>query len=479
MKAEIKSIRLLVLEYAFAGEEDQRALNATTFHSPTRSAALLSLLLAALAIAGCERPFVEAERPRIEVVEPDLTTIFPNTKLDLQVRLRAERTVERVEVNGDSLGFDPQERLWVIDYALHPGLNRLIFAVTDADNNTTLDTVYAMHGSLNVDRNLPNLPEPRGGHTATLSDAGTVYIIGGTSSTSSDARASAAAWSAGQFQFRGITGEMAVPRTGHTATLLPDRQILILGGSREEPLDDILDLVETAEVFDPVSETFRTIPTRGQPIRRAYHTATLHRQGDDVFVDLYGGRGDIQYGSNPTLGTRRDLRRFIFRNDSLIAVSPAPGPALDFALWGHTQTELRAFNPSVDKHFLVAGTNYTGGGDEDVSFVMDYTSQTGIAQRTTGTLVHPRTRHASVLLTDGFVGTFGGFRAEPSVPLNDVEIYSEEAGQFFAFPPSNILLRRFGLTATKLPDGRILLVGGYFSAGQGVATTSVVRIPSL
>lgn len=439
----------------------------------------ISALLTAVALllTACERPFVEPERPDIEIVSPDLSTIFPNTKLQLQVRASGPRSIQVVEVNGDSLTFDPDQQLWVFDYALRFGLNRLVFAATDADDRTSFDTVYAMHGTFTIDRTTPGLPQPRGGHTATLLDDGRLIVIGGTRDLTSEGYATGLTWSLGDEAFQPLNTSMGGPRTGHSATLLPDGRILILGGARRGTLDDLQNLVETVEIFDPSDETFRSIPFEGDPIRRALHTASLHRSGDQIFVDLYGGRGDVRYRPAPELGIRQDLRRFVFRNDSLIAISPAPGPSLDYAMWGHSQSVLDRFEQGANRRYLIAGTRSAEA--EPVAFRLGYEPALGILQEDTGTPNRARRRHASALVTDRFVGVFGGFGESRSAPLNDVEIYAGQAGRFFIFPESNVLLRRYGLTATNLSDGRILLVGGYFSAGQGSDATSAVRIPFL
>lgn len=437
--------------------------------------------LAALAalLAACERPFVEPERPEIEIVSPDLTTIFPNTKLQLEVRVDGPRGIERVEVNGDTLTYDPEQQLWLFDFALRFGLNRLVFAAIDVDDRTTMDTVYAMHGTFSVDRNTPLLPEPRGGHTATLLDDGRLIILGGTRTVTADALDSGLKWFPPEGDIEPLGSSLFAARTGHTASLLPDGRILILGGAIREPTETVQDLVETAEIFDPETETFRQITVDGDPIRRAFHTASVHRDGDQVFVDIYGGLGDTQYRPSPSFGVRRDLRRFVLQDGALMALSPAPGPSLDYALWGHTQTRPFLFDQSANRRFVVTGMSTAGADPEAVGFLIAYGSAAGILQQSLPPPNRPRTRHAAAFVGNGFVGFFAGHAGAASSPINDVEVFSDEAERYFIFPESNVLLRRYGLSATNLPDGRILLVGGYFSAGQASVATSIVRLPFL
>lgn len=438
------------------------------------------LISVVILIAACERPFVEPERPDIEVVSPDLSIIFPNTKIQLQIRATGRRAVERVEIDGDSLTYDPDEQVWVLDHALRFGLNRLILAAIDIDDRVTFDTIYAMHGTLNVDRNAPSLPQPRGGHTATLTLDGRLYILGGTATIHTEAYATGLAWNVlDDDEMRPLATEMAAARTGHTASLLPDGRILILGGSSREPLERVQDLVETIELFDPATETFHLIPFEGGPIRRAYHTATVHDEGGQVFIDLYGGIGDIRYGSDPALGVRDDVRRFVLRNDSLVALSPSLGPGLNYALWGHSQTAPFRAAGSAGPRYIVTGLTTDDGTARGEAFMLRYDASSGLIQQNVRPPNEPRVRHAATRVGDGFVGVFGGHQGSTTLPINDAEIFSDEARRFFIFPESSVLLRRFGHSATNLGDGRILLVGGYFSGGQGSVATSMAQIPFL
>jgi hypothetical protein len=65
------------------------------------------------------------------------------------------------------------------------------------------------------------------------------------------------------------TGSMLPPRTGHTATLLPNGKVLMVGGSSAES--------ETNELYDPATGAFSVTAHLGW--NRAWHTATLLGDG--------------------------------------------------------------------------------------------------------------------------------------------------------------------------------------------------------
>jgi hypothetical protein len=134
------------------------------------------------------------------------------------------------------------------------------------------------------------LVEARGGHTATLLPNGKVLIAGGgdqgggtlpdfgTSSNTAELYDPAA----GAFT---RTGDMVTGRYGHTATLLSNGKVLIVGGV--ESGDSLFRTIPTAELYDPSAGTFT--PTGSLAVARAGHTATLLSGGK---VLITGGLTD-------------------------------------------------------------------------------------------------------------------------------------------------------------------------------------------
>ena len=80
------------------------------------------------------------------------------------------------------------------------------------------------------------------------------------------------------------TAEMSRPRTGHTLTLLPDGRVLAAGG--EDPTGGDYVVYSTTEIFDPATNSWSPGPELSEP--RGDHTATLMSDGR---VLLVGGIG--------------------------------------------------------------------------------------------------------------------------------------------------------------------------------------------
>ena len=121
-----------------------------------------------------------------------------------------------------------------------------------------------------------NLAHARIHHTATLLDDGRVLVIGGYEAATAEIwNPTTGEWSP--------AGTMAGPREGAVATLLPDGRVLVEGGHGDTEDAD------PSEVWDPVTRTFG----------RADDLTILDRpQGSS---DLAGGMGSGSQGASHTL----------------------------------------------------------------------------------------------------------------------------------------------------------------------------------
>jgi hypothetical protein len=116
----------------------------------------------------------------------------------------------------------------------------------------------------------------RSGETATLLGNGQVLIAGGRSET-----AEVFDPASGQFT---LVGNMSGPRTHHTATLLASGKVWIAGG------DDGITTLATTEIYDPSTGTFT--PSAGMSDAREGHTATRFVNGQVLVV---GGTNNSAY----------------------------------------------------------------------------------------------------------------------------------------------------------------------------------------
>jgi WD40 repeat protein len=129
--------------------------------------------------------------------------------------------------------------------------------------------VFVPTGPMNVIRT--------GGETATLLQDGLVLVTGGDDdSPASKALASAELYDPKAGTFR-LTGSMTTARTYHTATLLPDGQVLVAGG-----FDSSGAALDTAELYDPATGEFVSTSHMGQAFDG--HTATLLADGRVLVV---------------------------------------------------------------------------------------------------------------------------------------------------------------------------------------------------
>ena len=117
-----------------------------------------------------------------------------------------------------------------------------------------------------------SMAEGRAVHTATLLDDGTVLVIGGgsTLATAEIYDPATGTWSA--------AGNLGEGRVLHTATLLGDGRVLVTGS---------LGSVATAELYDPVSNTWSSAGSMTEG--RYQHSATLLKDGSILIV---GGQAE-------------------------------------------------------------------------------------------------------------------------------------------------------------------------------------------
>ncbi len=263
-------------------------------------------------------------------------------------------------------------------------------------------------------------------HTATVMHNGTVLLAGGANPGGGT----------------NVFTDLFDPRTGgwteigdlinrrayaeHTSTLLPDGKVLITGGYN--PPSNYL---AAAEVYDPAIDAWTA--TGALATARGYQTATLLPNGKVLVVGGYNG---VSYPASAEL------------------YNPATGTwsatgGLAFARAFHTATLL----PN-GKMLIAGGTDSSG----PLAFAELYDPATGV-WTLTGNLTTPRFHHSATLLPNGKVLVVGGFYYDPNPHnLNTAELYDPATGEWS--PAASLTRTRVDHTATLLPNGKVLVMGG-------------------
>jgi hypothetical protein len=126
----------------------------------------------------------------------------------------------------------------------------------------------------------PVLKQDRFRHTGTVLNDGRILYTGGYSSSKGNTLATAEVYDPTTNAFTLLTSTMSDTRMDHTATLMSNGKVLIVGGWSSVKGKT----VASADVFDPATNTFTPAPSL--PISRHEHTAILLPDGT---VFLAGG----------------------------------------------------------------------------------------------------------------------------------------------------------------------------------------------
>ncbi|MBA3874640.1 MAG: hypothetical protein H0X30_36385 [Anaerolineae bacterium] len=258
----------------------------------------------------------------------------------------------------------------------------------------------------------------RAGHTATLLKDGKVLLVGG---DYQDKMLSAEVYDPVANTFTAV-GSLHTARDAFSATLLADSRVLITGIGLKGGA--------SAEIYDPATATFTVTGEMKTP--RSMHTATLL---DDGKVLIVGGL---------------DKQRQVLANAEIY--DPTAGTFTPTANWMTIKRHKQAAVRLNDGRVLIMGGADERDWEGQRRSAEIYDPATGLF-KPIGNMVDPHFKFdtAVALMPDGDVVIAGSKR---------VEIYRVTDGTF-AVANGDMDSDRYFSTATTLPDGHVLITGGY------------------
>lgn len=333
-------------------------------------------------------------------------------------------------------------------------------------------------GSLNSDRYY---------HTATLLSNGKVLVTGGYTTTTSSALPSAELYdpATGTWSY---TGSLNTGRYSHTATMLTNGQVLVVGG-----IDTNFNISGSAELYNPLTGTWSNTGPLNVP--RYTHTATLLPDGRVLVAGGQSPTGTTNSAElyDPSSGTwtptgslsipRRYHSATLLANGTvLVAGGQSTGISSaaelydpSFGTWSSTgsMTTNRELHTAVfltTGRVLVAGGRTIGTGlAAELKTTQLYNPGTG-AWATNKPMSTVREYHTATLLPNGTVLVTGGYE---SGALNTAELYNSGSGGSWTTTTTAMNTSRYYHTATLLADGRVLIVGGYDGISSSLASVEL------
>ena len=289
-------------------------------------------------------------------------------------------------------------------------------------------------------------------------------------------------------------GAMLYSRVNHSATLLRDGRVLVVGG-----MDEGFNPLRTAEVFDP--ETNRWTAAAEMRDARTEHSATLLKDGRVIVtggmnenLELMGTTEifDPDTGKWIEHASMRTVRRGHFTltlNDGMVAVVGGVGQTLGglgilaniSAVGALLSTEI--YDPQTDTWSRASDMRegHSGGlavllKDGRVLIAGGYNQAEGLASSEvfdpiidewmrTASMVRKTFANTATVLSDGtvlFTGGFGMSRAKGGITPGS-EVFDPKTNEWRKAPDT--VHGRMKHTITLLPDGRVITIGGATAGG--------------
>lgn len=271
----------------------------------------------------------------------------------------------------------------------------------------------------------------RFGHTATLLPDGRVLVVGGLTREGGLAGASAAELYDPAADSWTPAASLRTGRWNHTATLLSDGTVLVVGGETDPPpgATGINAVTDSVERYEPLRDTWA--PAGRMRLPRTDHLATLLPDGR---VLVSGGKNGTDLEPIVTECLAFDAGRFPPAFEPFCqAVLPVAG-AIDRRMLTPITSEI--YDPATDRW-----------------------SETGL--RRAGVIVF------QTALADGAVLGVSETYAADGSPLMETQVYAPATGLWRTLP-ANGVRPNSRATFARLANGKVLAAGGRDYQGDGL-----------
>jgi hypothetical protein len=285
----------------------------------------------------------------------------------------------------------------------------------------------------------------RFGHSATLLLDGRVLVVGGQDATGGESD-SAELYDPATGKFS-KAGPMIYPHISPAAILLRDGRVLVTGG----PLGTVLKRDHSAELYDPSTGKFSL--TGSMKVARSGQGTALLGDGRVLFAG----------GATTLLATYQG--NYVPGADIVLASAELYDPITgQFNVTGSMTTAREASTAILlpDGRVLIAGGSVRASSDgwKPTASAELYSPATGKFSPT-GAMTTARVGHTATLLPGGRVLIVGG--DGPAGPVASAELYDPATGKFSLI--GGMTNARVDHTAAMLPDGRVLIAGGADAGG--------------
>lgn len=247
--------------------------------------------------------------------------------------------------------------------------------------------------------------------------------------------------------FSNAFADPLIPRYGHSAVVLGNGDFILIGGYDTTSTS----FADTVQRYNKTTNTFENVGSSGAQVQRMNHTSTMLPSGK---ILVFGGKTDLA-------GT-------VYAADAFV-LDPETGNRTTLSLAANQQRYGHTANLMPDGKVLIMGGMSPVASLPSETVLIFNPADNSIAVR--ASMTSARAFHTSSLLQNGQVFVAGGIGLDAEVPTNTTykettEIYDYATNRWT--PSTAMAQQRAHHSAAVMPDGYVLLIGGYHDLRPGI-----------